>query len=300
MGRRSEQRIAVSISVVSRGTESGGIPYVVNAETNDISVSGACLHAQAGATAQGDNIEIECRGRTAWFQIRWNGKPVTDGRVLIGVQCLEPSKCIWDVQPKRWQPDTYESRSARLISTGSLPMSPTEPSWPGGKERRQFPRRICAIEAQLTADGYSVGIPVKIADISLGGCYIEMFSPLPRNNLLELSLKLDQSTLHISGKVRSSQTGFGMGIAFTSMSPEDFEKLKKFAPVSANIPQSIKITSVSPAQHVDSHSNPEFHLENSSMTPEALEALVRVLCRKGFLTSAEVLEDIEKSRVQKV
>src|ERR1700683_4403227 len=119
---------------------------------------------------------------------------------------------------------------------GSLPMSPEEPLVPGGKERRQFPRRICAISAELTADGYSVGIPVKIADISLGGCYIEMFSPLPRNSLVEISCKLDDATLQMSGKVRSSQMGFGMGIAFTSMSPEHFEKLKTFAPASPNVP----------------------------------------------------------------
>ena len=181
-------------------------------------------------------------------------------------------------------------------------MSPMEPSWPGGKERRQFPRRICAIEAELTAEGYSVGIPVKIADISLGGCYIEMFSPLPRNSLVELSLKLDDSTLHVSGKVRSSQTGFGMGIAFTSMSPEDFEKLKKVAPSTLNVPQSIRVTSLSPAQHAAAHlaSIPEFHLENYSIAPEALEALVRVLCRKGVLTTAEVLKEIEKLKTQKV
>lgn len=178
-------------------------------------------------------------------------------------------------------------------------MNPTSPSWPGGKERRQFPRRMCAIEAQLTADGQSVGIPVKITDISLGGCYIEMFSPLPRNSLAELSLKLDESTVHISGKVRSSQTGFGMGIAFTSIGPEDFEKLKKFAPASLDVPQATKIPSLSPAQHVASHSasHPQFHLKNPSIAPEALEALVRVLCRKGFLTSAEVLEEIEKLKV---
>ncbi len=180
-------------------------------------------------------------------------------------------------------------------------MSPAEPLGPGGKERRQFPRRICAIEAELTAEGYSVGIPVKIADISLGGCYIEMFSPLPKNSLIELSLKLDGNILHVSGKVRSSQTGFGMGIAFTSMSPEDFEKLKKVAPAPLNVPQSIRVNCVDPAQHAaHSASAPEFHLENPSIAPEALEALVRVLCRKGILTSAEVLEEIEKLKMQKV
>jgi len=181
-------------------------------------------------------------------------------------------------------------------------MTAMETFGPGGKERRQFPRRICAIEAQLTAEGYSVGIPVKIADISLGGCYIEMFSPLPRNSLLELTLKVDASTLHISGKVRSSQTGFGMGIAFTSMSPEDFEKLKTFAPPTLNVPQGIKVAPSPQPPHAAPQSAPvqEFHLESPAIAPDVLQALVRLLCRKGLLSAAEVAEEIEKLKLQKV
>lgn len=285
--------------MVARGTDSRGNAYVVNAKATNISVSGACLLWPSGIAAPETKIEVECKGHKAWFQIHWVGNRARDGSRRIGIECLEPNKYIWDIQPKQWEPDTYEPRSERF-SMGMLPMTPTAPSWPGGKERRQFPRRICAIEAQLTADGYSVGIPVKIADISLGGCYIEMFSPLPRNSLLELSVKVDESVLRISGKVRSSQTGFGMGIAFTSMSPEDFEKLKKFAPATTNVPPLIKMTSSAPAQTADAPSGAEFHLESNAIAPEALEALVRVLCRKGLITSAEILEEIEKLKVQKV
>jgi PilZ domain len=170
-----------------------------------------------------------------------------------------------------------------------------------GKERRQFPRRLCAITAQLTAEGYSVGIPVKIVDISLGGCYIEMFSPLPKNIVVELSLKLGEDTLQASGIVRSSQTGFGMGVAFTSMSSQDLERLKKFAPSSANVPILAQpLFSTSKQQPGSSTALPEFHLDDPLMAPEAIEAIVRVLCKRGLLTTAEVLEEIEKLKVSKV
>ena len=284
MGRRSEQRIAISIPVVVRGADSRGNPYAVNAETSDISVSGARLFWPDDAITPERKVEIEYRGKKAWFQIQWVGKAGTDRSERVGVRCLEPSKCIWDVQPKKWEPDTYDPSNVCSSSWESFPMKPLDYSLPG-KERRQFPRRVCALEGELTADGYSVGIPVKITDISLGGCYIEMFSPLPKNSLVELSLKLD-GVLHVSGKVRSSQTGFGMGIAFTSMSPDDFEKLKTFAPTAPNAPASAKLTSLSPSQHVARSAGPEFHLDHSSLAPEALEALVRVLCRKGLLTTA--------------
>jgi hypothetical protein len=302
MGRRSEQRIAVSISVIARGSDSRGSSFVVDAEVIGISVSGAGLLWPIGVAASGAKIEIEYRGKKAWFQIRWMGSPRADGRRHIGVKCVEPGKYIWDLPPKQWEPDTYEPYSHHAATRGIPLVSPEAPSWPGGKERRQFPRMLCAIEAQLMADGYSVGIPVKIADISLGGCYIEMFSPLPKNSLLELTLKMNNNTLHVSGKVRSSQTGFGMGIAFTSMSPEDFETLKKFAPPTLNIPQSIKVTPLPPPQNAasDSAAGQEFHLENRSIAPDVLEAVVRLLCRKGLVTPAEVSEEIERLKVQKV
>lgn len=45
------------------------------------------------------------------------------------------------------------------------------------------------------------------------------------NSFVELALDTSQGAIHARGRVVAAQTGMGMGIAFTAVSPEDFEKL---------------------------------------------------------------------------
>src|SRR5580704_7894912 len=46
MGRRSEQRIAISFPVIVTGFDSQGSPFTITAETQDISCTGACLRIE--------------------------------------------------------------------------------------------------------------------------------------------------------------------------------------------------------------------------------------------------------------
>ena len=56
-----------------------------------------------------------------------------------------------------------------------------------------------------------------------------MIGPLPIDSAIELDLTAGDTPLHLSGIVRSSQAGFGMGIEFKGMSPIDYEKLRTIA-----------------------------------------------------------------------
>src|SRR5580698_2265506 len=91
-------------------------------------------------------------------------------------------------------------------------------AWPR-HERRRFPRRTCILEGQIAGDGYSANI--RIADVSISGCYVEMLSPLPKGSAIEITLHLDEKMVRAKGDVVTSQVGFGMGIAFTWVAPED-------------------------------------------------------------------------------
>ena len=53
MGRRGEPRIAVTFPVIVRGADSRGTPFVLTAETRDISCSGACLKGLSGIVVSG-------------------------------------------------------------------------------------------------------------------------------------------------------------------------------------------------------------------------------------------------------
>lgn len=315
MGQRSEQRIAVSFEVVVRGIDPQGSPFETSAKTHDISCSGACLHGLSSLVATGSKIEIQCKDQLAWYRVQWVDKSA-DGARLTGVRCLEPGKYIWGVSPKGWAPDTYDPSHAEMVP--SAPAEETSAysgpaSW-SGADRRQFPRAACRIETQVTTGQGTVRLRGTVTDISLGGCYLEMLAPLPVDTVVELQLKPGNTTLQTTGKVRSSQTGLGMGIAFTKMTSADFEKLQQYAPAlpkpavvqkqgdvkrpSDRVPDMLVEATPSPAQPKPvSGRASEMSESPLPATPEAFQALLRVLFRKGLLTRAELVEELEKSKL---
>jgi hypothetical protein len=301
MGRRSEPRIAISFPVLVRGFDSYGSPFVAEAETDDISFSGASLKGLKSFKEAGMKVEVECRDQRAWYRIQWVGRNGASKASRIGIRCLEPDKYIWGVAPSEWEPDRYDSsKPETFASSPGFTMNARALS-KKGEERRKYPRRACRIEAHLTLGDGSAGPPGTITDISLGGCYVEMLSPLPLGTDLTLSFSLGDAALQLSCKVRSAQNGFGMGVSFTGMKSEDFETLRKFAPLPAaeDNPQALNppaVGSPDPGRRVASDAA---ELDSRDLPAAALEAVVRLLLRKGVLTPAELAEELEKLKTSK-
>ena len=279
MGRRSEQRIAVSLPVTVRGFNAHGNPFEVNTETHDISFSGASLEGLQDVVEPGAKIELESHGRKAWYRVRWVGREGSSKSGRIGIHSLEHGRYIWGVAPKGWEPDAYEppvaAKSEAALSTVTAAFS----AWTG-PERRQFARHPCRIETKVTVEDGSITLPGKIEDISLGGCYVEMLAPLPSNTQVRLSFKLEGEVLEPHGRVCSSQIGSGMGIAFTSVKPEEFEALRRYAPPAT------------PPAKAPSHV--------AATSSEALDAVVRLLVHKGVFTSSEFSEELERVKNRRV
>jgi PilZ domain-containing protein len=312
MGRRSEQRIAISFPVTVHGSDSRGNRFTVATETFDISLSGASVKGLTTITEPGGKIEIESGDQNAWYSVQWVGKSGTSKAGRIGLHCLEPGKYIWGVPAKGSEPDTYDPAKPE-----PLPRRPSAPAGAyaapatfGGDERRKFARHACRIETQVVTEDGSIGVPGTITDVSLGGCYVEMLSPLPVDSTIHLSLNPGTTTLHMSGKVRSSQMGLGMGVSFTGMGPEDFEKLWRFAPPTAEGVAPAKAPPTRPAPmrqsapprssatggSARSYTAVESDL-NESSTAEALDALVRLLLNKRVFTQSELTEELERAKI---
>ena len=315
MGRRSEQRIAISFPVTVRGSDSRGNQFTVATETFDISLSGASVKGLNTIAEPGGKIDIEFGDQNAPYGVQWVGKSGSSKAGRIGVRCLEPGKYIWGVPARGSEADTYDPTKPE-----PLPRRPSEsvgayaaPANFGGDERRKFARHACRIETQVVSEDGATGVPGTITDVSLGGCYVEMLSPLPVDSTIHLSLNPGTTTLHMSGKVRSSQMGLGMGVSFTGMGPEDFEKLWRFAPPTADAKAPVKAPPIRSApfrQSAASRNNEarvtarsygsadSDHLDLSP-TGEALDALVRLLLRKEIFTRGELAEELEKSKIVK-
>jgi hypothetical protein len=106
------------------------------------------------------------------------------------------------------------------------------------KERRKHPRYICDTGVRIHPEKGNAGYWGTLSDISVGGCYIYTFSPLPVGQIVTLQIKIDNTEVSVGGKTVSSHPGVGMGVAFQSFIHEDGEiRLKAYIDVLAKSPK---------------------------------------------------------------
>lgn len=298
MGRRSEQRIALRVPILVRGKDSRGSPFTITAQTHDITATGASLNGLKGIAGVGSKIEIEYQGRKAMYRLQWIGQVGTPRSGQAGVKCLEPGNYIWGVPLAEWTPDTYDPEKVEPQKQAIVPALEGLIAQPPNIERRRFPRVACRIEATVLDELSAMNLPVKATDISFGGCYVEMLAPLPVNSSVELTLDTSQGAIHARGKVVAAQTGMGMGIAFTAISPEDFEKLREIAPkADPHREREHASPRVATAQATVPSNGARASKRASQIVPstqEVLESILRILLRKGIVSEEEMAEEFEK------
>jgi len=142
-----------------------------------------------------------------------------------------------------------------------------------GEERRKHIRYPCAGEALVGQCGSDVSLEGQLSDISLGGCYLDMMNPLPAETEVELTVRVGPRQIRGRGRVRASRQGFGMGIAFTEMSPGDFATLK-------DLIQGLGASYIrGPTENAEQ--------QPVSDSSSALEALLQLLERKGVIDHEE-------------
>ncbi len=298
MGRRSEQRIALRVPILVRGKDSRGSSFTITAQTHDITATGASLNGLKGIADVGSKIEIEHQGRKAMYRVQWIGKIGTPRSGHAGVKCLEPGNYIWGVPLAEWTPDTYDPDKVGPQKQAAVHAIECLIAPPPNIERRRFPRVACRIEADVLDELSAMNLPVKVTDISFGGCYVEMLAPLPVNSSVELTLDTSQGAIHARGKVVAAQTGMGMGIAFTAISPEDFEKLREIAPTAEQYSERDHPNPRPAAAVAAVPSNGARGSKRASQvapsTQEVLESILRILLRKGIVSEEEMAEEFEK------
>src|SRR5260370_22082289 len=68
----------------------------------------------------------------------------------------------------------------------------------------------------------------QLTDLSLGGCYVDMASPVPVTTRITLSMRAAGMELRTEGVVRVMHPDQGMGVEFTQATPEHRAALEKF------------------------------------------------------------------------
>ena len=85
---------------------------------------------------------------------------------------------------------------------------------PSGVERRKCPRYPCAGTCDVWTGGVKVFSNCRVSDIGLGGCYVEMISPLPAGEKATLDVTIGEFAFRVDAIVRATHISLGMGLQF--------------------------------------------------------------------------------------
>jgi hypothetical protein len=214
MATRRQTRKEVTLSVRVYGTDANGRPFSECVSTVNVSLEGAMIEGIHRPIKAGEVIGLSYGKNKARFRVQWVGQPGTVQQGRMGIQNVIPGNCVWDVP----LPQTGVDEQGRTLAAP-----------------RPQPRMKCSTSAELRPLGEA---PVwsKIGDISEGGCFVEMMIPLKPGTRLKISLWLKNDKVAAEGVVANSRPGFGVGIRFTEMSPQDIERLRQFVKSLVSIP----------------------------------------------------------------
>jgi CheY-like chemotaxis protein len=81
--------------------------------------------------------------------------------------------------------------------------------------RRGQTRYACRLGAEVYQQGSSVRNYCHLSDLSPGGCYLEMPLAFPAGTAVEITVRTQDMKLRLSGAVKASHPGYGMGVSFT-------------------------------------------------------------------------------------
>jgi hypothetical protein len=209
MGERREPRKEIRLPVRIFGTDASGKAFSENVFTVNVSQHGARLVGVRSQIKVGEIIGLTCGNHKGRFCVKWVGQAGTLAVDQIGLQNLSPEKPLWDTPVPPAGIDEYGRQTKAT-------------------ERRKHPRLKCMNSVELHVQGQAAPIWGKAVDLSLGGCFVEMPIPLKEGAKLKMGLWIEQNKLWANAKVASSRPGFGIGIQFTEIPPEDLERLKQF------------------------------------------------------------------------
>ena len=232
MGRRNYKRLRIELPVTVSGLDTNGSPFTQSASTVEISARGlrlrgiSCLRRQ-----RGEPVQVKYKNTSARYRVAWIGEEGTSSQGLLGLEGLDDASQLFaDHLPSDFdfkfgpRADTYVVSSDIAPSTSPAIVERCKADLQR-EERRRHPRFHCSGTASMWEQGQEFAISARVNEVSLGGCYIEMMSPMRLGTSVRLELAVNRRSINLEGIVRYSQPNFGMGVEFTKILPGEAEKL---------------------------------------------------------------------------
>jgi hypothetical protein len=91
------------------------------------------------------------------------------------------------------------------------------------RARHRKPRAVrrCPFvaSAEVTELRSGARLSARTSELGLGGCYIDVLNPFPQGTTVQLRILRDQGVFETQAKVVYCDPRFGMGLAFSEMTP---------------------------------------------------------------------------------
>jgi PilZ domain len=101
---------------------------------------------------------------------------------------------------------------------GNKPLQPAK--------RRSVQRCPLVAAAEVTELRSGALLSARTSELGLGGCYVDALNPFPEGTLVGLRILRDQGVFETKAKVVYCDPRFGMGLAFTEMTPDQRSRLE--------------------------------------------------------------------------
>ncbi len=138
-------------------------------------------------------------------------------------------------------PELSAGAAGKSFATSQLNQSSVvRPAEPGPKDpasiadagnRRGEYRFACKLGAEVYRLGSTVPHRCVLSDISEGGCYVEMPTPLTGQSGVEILVRTTGTKVRIRGQVMTTHSGFGMGVRFMFRDSSEREEILRLLAV---------------------------------------------------------------------
>ena len=171
--------------------------------------------------------EVVWRDSTGRVGMRFVNVPTSSRRVLSN-WLKNSGPLVPGAAPQVPRPAAPIAKTTAPASTpsGSHPDSGLARLRASPGNRRGQSRHACRLSADVYRMGTAVPNRCTLTDISSGGCYVEMPTPLPTGTQVEIIVRTHDLKLKTRGVVQSVHQGFGMGVQLTLQSPEDRDQVQ--------------------------------------------------------------------------
>lgn len=215
MGKRREPRKEIRVPVRIFGTDSAGQIFSEKVFTVNVSRHGVELSGVQAQPNTGEIIGLTYGQIKSHFRVMWVGQAGTAKLGHLGLLNLSPEKTLWDFP---------------------LPGPSVDGTPRDAHDRRAHPRIKSASSVEIHFPNQTAPVRARTADLSLGGCFVEMPNPLPKGTEIRLALWVKDAKLWSKAKVITSTPGYGIGVQFTEMSEQDRGLLKLYIDSQIRIP----------------------------------------------------------------